>query len=107
MMKSKKLLIMLICVIIVQLICINQVNSQEAKQLFQQGMMLENGQGDLQGAIKIYEQVLADEDADNAVKAKAQLHIGLCYEKMGREEAIKAYELVVQNYQNYENLLYT
>ena len=75
--------------------------AQESKQLFQKGLMKENGEGNLQDAIKIYEEIVADEDAKNAVKAKAQLHIGLCYEKMGKEEAIKAYELVVQNYQNY------
>ncbi len=63
--------------------------------------MVENGEGDLLEAISIYEKVIADESAENSVKAKAQLHIGLCYEKMGKEEAIKAYELVLENYKNY------
>jgi Tol biopolymer transport system component len=77
--------------------------TQESKQLFQQGLMKENGEGNLQDAINIYEKIVADESAENSVKAKAQLHIGLCYEKMGKEEAIKAYELVIQNYRNYED----
>jgi Tol biopolymer transport system component len=68
--------------------------TQESKQLFQKGLMKENGEGNLQDAISIYEKIVADESAENSVKAKAQLHIGLCYEKLGKEEAIKAYELV-------------
>ena len=77
--------------------------TQESKQLFQKGLMAENGEGNLQDAISIYEKIVADESAENSVKAKAQLHIGLCYEKMGKEEAIKAYELVIQNYKNYKD----
>lgn len=77
--------------------------SQDSKQLFQKGLMKENGEGDLHAAIKIYEEVVADENAENSVKAKAQLHIGLCFEKLGKTEAIKAYELVLQNYKNYKD----
>ncbi|NQT77416.1 MAG: PD40 domain-containing protein [Bacteroidetes bacterium] len=65
--------------------------------------MAENGEGNLQDAISIYEKIVADENAEISVKAKAQLHIGLCYEKLGKTEAIKAYELVLQNYQNYKD----
>lgn len=64
--------------------------------------MKEKAEGNLQEAISIYEEIVADENAENSVKAKAQLHIGLCYEKLGKTEAIKAYELVVQNYPNYK-----
>ena len=82
------------------------LSAQTAEQLYQDGLLKESGEGDLQAAISIYEQIVADESADDAVKAKAQLHIGLCYEKMGKAEAIKAYELVLQNYQNYEDEVY-
>ncbi|UCE23293.1 MAG: PD40 domain-containing protein [Candidatus Zixiibacteriota bacterium] len=82
------------------------LSAQTAEQLYQDGLLKESGEGDLQAAISIYEQIVADGSADHAVKAKAQLHIGLCYEKMGKTEAIKAYELVLQNYQNYEDEVY-
>ena len=32
------------------------------------------------------------------MQAKALLHVGLCYEKLGREEATKAYQRLVDNY---------
>lgn len=80
----------------------SQVYSQESKQLFQKGLMVENGEGNLQEAINIYEQIVDDENAESAIKAKAQLHIGLCYEKLGKTEAINAYKLVLENYNNYK-----
>ena len=79
------------------------VLSQTVDQLYQNGLLKENGEGNLQEAISIYEKIVADESAENSVKAKAQLHIGLCYEKLGKTEAINAYELVLQNYQNYKD----
>ena len=80
----------------------NQLYSQDPKQLLQKGLMKENAEGNLQEAISIYEEIVTDVNAENSIKAKAQLHIGICYEKLGKTEAIKAYELVVQNYQSYK-----
>jgi Tol biopolymer transport system component len=101
-MKSKTLNVFLTLTIFLFTGIVTQSFSQDSKQLFQQGLMAENGEGNLQDAISIYEKIVADESAENSVKAKAQLHIGLCYEKLGKTEAIKAYELVLQNYQNYK-----
>ena len=102
-MKCKNHIVLFILAIFLVSGTVTNTYSQDSKQLFQKGLMKENGEGDLQAAIKIYEEVVADENAENSVKAKAQLHIGLCYEKLGKTEAIKAYELVLQNYQNYED----
>ncbi len=101
-MKSKTIIVFFTLTFFLVTGLVTQSFSQESKQLFQQGLMAENGEGNLQDAISIYEKIVADESAENSVKAKAQLHIGLCYEKLGKAEAIRAYELVLQNYQNYE-----
>jgi hypothetical protein len=82
-MKFKNLITILTLSVFLLTAYTNNVHAQDAKQMFQKGLMAENGQGDLQEAIKIYEGVVADENAESAVKAKAQLHIGLCYEKLG------------------------
>jgi Tol biopolymer transport system component len=88
------------------MILATSLSAQTADQLYQNGLLKESGEGDLQAAISIFEQIVADAGADNSVKAKAQLRIGLCYEKMGKAEAIKAYELVLENYGNYEEEVY-
>jgi Tol biopolymer transport system component len=71
---------------------------QSAQQLYQAGLYAEEVDGDLQKAIEIYTQVIEKFGDKKEIAADAQLHIGLCYEKLGRTEAIKAYEQVLKNY---------
>lgn len=61
--------------------------------------------GDLQGAITLYEQILKQFPESREIAGKAQLHIGLCYEKLGKTEAIKAYELVLEKYSGQKELV--
>jgi len=71
---------------------------QTAEELFEKAMVMEEAQGDLQKAIGLYEQVLKQFPENREIAAKAQLHVGLCYEKLGLQEATNAYQKVVQNY---------
>lgn len=74
-------------------------NQQEsAKSLFEKALYLEETKGELDQAIDIYKRVVDEFPGERAVAAKAQLQIGICYEKLGFEEAVKAYELVLQKY---------
>jgi Tol biopolymer transport system component len=70
---------------------------QSAKQLFQSALYEEEVSGDLEKAISLYNKVL-EVSKDDTLAAKAQLQIGVCYEKLGKTEAIKAYELVVERF---------
>jgi Tol biopolymer transport system component len=54
--------------------------------------------GDLQGAIDLYKQIIASHGSNRAIAAKAQLRIGMCFEKLGLREAQKAYQQVIDNY---------
>jgi Tol biopolymer transport system component len=54
--------------------------------------------GRLEAAIATYKKLLVAADATRAQKAKAQLRIGACYERLGNSEATKAYEAVVRDY---------
>ena len=54
--------------------------------------------GNLQAAIDGYRKVLATKGVSRSVAAQAQYHIGVCYEKLGNQEARKAFESVVRNY---------
>jgi Tol biopolymer transport system component len=71
---------------------------KSASALLQQGLYAEEIEGNLDAAIKVYERVLKDFPKNRPVAAKAQLHIGLCYEKLGTAEARKAYESVVRDF---------
>jgi Tol biopolymer transport system component len=71
---------------------------QTAEELYQAGLYQEEVQGDLERAIASYEGILKDHPESRAVGAKAQLHIGLCYEMLGLSEAQRAYQRVIDDY---------
>ena len=54
--------------------------------------------GDLKGAIALYEKIVANAGGNRAVAAKALLAIGQCHEKLGNTEAVKAYDRLVREY---------
>jgi Tol biopolymer transport system component len=94
----KKSLI-LIAVLISLLITLSLVSNalQNGYDLFQKALAKERGEGNLEEAISLYKKVV-DEASDESLAAKAQLRIGICYEKLGRKEAQKAFQKVIDNY---------
>jgi Tol biopolymer transport system component len=72
--------------------------SQSASALFEQGLFKENAEGNLDEAIVIFSRIAEDKAVDPAVRARAQLHVGICYEKLGRREARAAYQKVIDGY---------
>jgi Tol biopolymer transport system component len=71
---------------------------QTAGELFEKALYMEEAQGDLQKAIELYQKVLKQFPENREVAAKAQLHVGLCCEKLGLEEAENAFQKVIDNY---------
>ncbi len=71
---------------------------QSAGVLLQSGLYQEQVKGDLDAAIKIYERIFKEFPKDRPVAAKALLHVGLCYEKLGQEEAVRAYRKLINEY---------
>jgi Tol biopolymer transport system component len=72
--------------------------SQEPENTFQKGLVKEEGEGALMEAIKLYSQVAEDESAERSLRAKALLHVGICYEKLGQNEAKKAYQKLIADF---------
>ncbi|MFC1550800.1 tetratricopeptide repeat protein [Candidatus Neomarinimicrobiota bacterium] len=62
------------------------------------GIQKEVGEGALEEAIKLYKEVIADKNAERKITANAQLHIGICYEKLGVGKAKEAYQNVLENF---------
>ncbi len=73
---------------------------QSGQDLFQKALAKERAEGNLEEAIVLYQKVI-DLSQDKALKAQAQLRIGLCYEKLGQKsikQAQEAFQKVVDNY---------
>ena len=71
---------------------------QSAEELYQAALYQEEVQGNLQRAIDQFGRILVQFSDNRAVGAKAQLHIGLCYEKLGQQEAQQAYRRVIADF---------
>ena len=74
------------------------VSQQTAGELFEKALYVEEGQGDLQKAIGLYQDIVKRFPESREVAAKALLHIGICYEKLGKSEARSAYSRLLQDY---------
>ena len=48
-------------------------------ELLEQGIYSEETKGDVDGALKLYQQVITDAKAGQAVAAQAQYRLGICY----------------------------
>src|SRR4030065_5239 len=71
---------------------------QTAGELCEKALYIEEGQGDLQKAIGLYQDIVKRFPESREVAAKAQLHIGLCYEKLGLKEAEKAFQKLLNDF---------
>ncbi|MDP2860245.1 MAG: tetratricopeptide repeat protein, partial [bacterium] len=95
-MKTKKTSLILILTMVGLFLSNTEMFAQQAAdQLYEKALYLEEAKGQLQDAINIYNKIVETRDADQSVKAKALLHMGLCYEKLGMKEATKAYQRLV------------
>jgi len=98
-MNKKKNLIMAILLLAgVSFLFSGLIRQETAKELFEKALYLEETKGDLEKAIEVYSRVVKEFPDERATAAKAQLHIGLCYEKLGLKEAEKAFQRVIDNY---------
>jgi Tol biopolymer transport system component len=76
-------------------------NSSEHKVLFEKAKFMMETKGDLDGAIALFEEIIAKYPGEREYAAKSQYYIGLCFEKLGQNQSQKAqdaYQKVVQNY---------
>jgi Tol biopolymer transport system component/TolA-binding protein len=98
-MKPKKTILFLILLAAGLFLTNHEIFPQQtANQLYEKALYLEEARGELQGAIDIYIQLAENQEAAQSLKAKALLHMGMCYEKLGSEKARQAYRDVINRY---------
>lgn len=94
----RNLSVLLASIILLLFTAGNAAAQQTPGQLFEKALYTEEVEGDLAEAIKLYQQVLGDNPDDRQLAARAILHQGLCYEKLGSEQARQAYQDVISKY---------
>ncbi len=74
------------------------VQKESAKELFEKALYLEETKGDLESAVEVYQRIVEEFPAERKTAAQSLYHIGLCYEKLGLEEAQKAFQKIIDIY---------
>jgi Tol biopolymer transport system component len=92
------LAIVLVMVVLAASHALPKPAQQSAEELYQAALLKKEAEGDLSGAIKLFQEIISKFPDKRDVAAKAQLQIGVCYEKMGTKEAEKAFQKVIENY---------
>jgi Tol biopolymer transport system component len=72
--------------------------AQTGSDLFQQALRKERVDGDLKGAIALYQRILKEHSSERALNASVLLQLGAAYEKQGNTEARTAYQRVVREF---------
>jgi Tol biopolymer transport system component len=76
-----------------------QNNVSEAELQFREALHKQQVEGDLNGAVKMYQSLIAAKTTDRVVKAKALLQLAIAYQALGRQsEALSFYEQIVRNF---------
>ena len=74
------------------------LSQQSVEELYQAGLLKKEAEGDLNAAIQLFQKIISTFPENRTVAAKAELQIGLCYEKLGLKHARDAFQRVVEKY---------
>jgi Tol biopolymer transport system component len=94
---TMKALNLAVAVVAILFLAASHPVSAQDQAAFEKALLLEEAQARYQDAISAYEEIIT-RSADPALAAQAQLHIGICYEKLGLEQAQRAYQKVIDDY---------
>src|SRR6266571_5778364 len=72
--------------------------------LFQKALVKERAVGDVEEALRLYQRIVKEFGGNHSLAAKAELRMGLLYDRLGRKaDAQRAYQAVVNQYADQTN----
>ena len=74
------------------------LEQESAEELYQAALFAKNVDGDLRGAIELLQKIIKEYPEDRKICAQAHLQLGMCYEKLGMEQARNSYQQVIDGY---------
>src|SRR5437660_6719975 len=101
---NMKRLSMLAAVILLVAFATGTITAQSGYDLFQKALVKERAVGDVEEALRLYQRIVKEFAGNHALAAKAQLRMGLLYDRLGRKaDAQRAYQAVVSQYADQTN----
>ncbi len=99
-----KKILMLAAVILLLALGAGTALAQSGYDLFQKALVKERAIGDVEEALRLYQRVVKEFSGNHALAAKAELRMGLLYDRLGRKaDAQRAYQAVVNQYADQTN----
>ena len=77
--------------------------AQTAEELLPKAIQQEEVKGELYEAIRTYQLIMDDYPDNREICAEALLHLGICYEKLGLDQARQTYRQVISKYPEQED----
>ncbi|MCY1722617.1 tetratricopeptide repeat protein [Prolixibacteraceae bacterium Z1-6] len=78
-------------------------NQQDHKVLFEKAKYTMETKANLKEAINLFESLIKTYPNEKEYVAKSLLYQGMCYEKLGNQEAVKKYQTLVNNFPGQKN----
>ncbi|MFC2083604.1 tetratricopeptide repeat protein [Bacteroidota bacterium] len=93
--------------VIIAVVLISSVISAQTnhKELFEKAKYTMETKGDLNEAIKLFDEIIKKYPDEREFSAKSQFYIGICYQKLGLNEAQKAFQNVISKYPEQTNIV--
>lgn len=79
-------------------IFLGAANQPSAKELYEAALFKKDADGDMLGAIKLFNEIVEQYPNNRNIAAKALLSMGMCYEKLGVTQALNKYQDVINKY---------
>jgi tetratricopeptide (TPR) repeat protein len=96
----------IICILLVLASAVPAAQTKSASVLLQEGLYAEEVEGNLDGAIKIYQQIIDDASAQKNLIAQALYRQGMCYMKLQKEAMAKGnFQKLAANYSDQTNII--
>src|SRR6266852_56600 len=99
-----KRILMLATVVLLLALGVGTTLAQSGYDLFQKALVKERAVGDVEEALRLYQRIVKEFGGNHALAAKAELRMGLLYDRLGRKaDAQRAYKAVVNQYADQTN----
>jgi Tol biopolymer transport system component len=94
-----KKILMLATVVLLLALGAGTALAQSGYDLFQKALVKERAVGDVEEALRLYQRIVKEFSGNHALAAKAELRMGLLYDRLGRKaDAQRSYQAVVNQY---------
>jgi hypothetical protein len=107
-MKSTTTLLIVFTILVTGMTVVVRAQTAPASpsELLEKGIYAQDTKGDIDSAIAIYRQLVAEQDINRSLAAQAQFRLAQCYQKQNRTaDATAAFQKLVHDYPNETNLV--